>query len=114
MTLLEKVKSLELELFVARIQIDRTSTSKLDDMLHVQKFVSNKTGLGFIESGTTPIVNPPKFVPATSSSVVHPTLFEFKVHKKVVPSSRRTRVDMSESKPKNLNQSGSKIDYKPQ
>ena len=114
MTLLEKVKSLELELFVARIQIDRTSTSKLDDTLHVQKFVSNKTGLGFVESGTTPMVNPPKFVLATSSSVVHPTLFEFKVHKKVVLSSRRTRVDMSESKPKNLNQSRSKIDYKPQ
>ena len=38
MTLLEKVKSLELELSIAREQIDRTSTSKLDDMLHVQKF----------------------------------------------------------------------------
>ena len=36
MTLLEKVKSLKLELSVAREQIDRTSTSKLDEMLHDQ------------------------------------------------------------------------------
>ena len=35
MPLLEKVKSLELELSVATEQIDRTSTSKLDEMLHV-------------------------------------------------------------------------------
>ena len=59
MPLLEKVKSLELELFVAREQIDRTSTSKLDEMLHVQKFVSDKIGLGFVESGSTTVVNPP-------------------------------------------------------
>ena len=59
MSLLEKVKSLELELFVAREQIDRTSTSKLDEMLHVQKFVSDKIGLGFVESGSTTVVNPP-------------------------------------------------------
>ena len=50
MTLLENVKSLELELFVAREQIDRTSTSKLDDILHVQKSVFDKTILGFVES----------------------------------------------------------------
>ena len=48
--LLENVKSLELELFVAREQIDRTSTSKLDDILHVQKSVFDKTILGFVES----------------------------------------------------------------
>ena len=42
MTLLKKVKSLELELSVAREQINRTSTSKLDDMLNVQKSVSDK------------------------------------------------------------------------
>ena len=59
MPLLEKVKSLELELFVAREQIDITSTSKLDEMLHVQKFVSDKIGLGFVESGSTTVVNPP-------------------------------------------------------
>ena len=103
MTLLEKVKSLELELSVAREQIDRTSTSKLDEMLHVQKSVSNKTGLGFVVNGFTTVMNTLKFVPATSSSIVHPTLSEVKVHKDVVPASRRTRVDLSESKPKNPN-----------
>ena len=36
MSLLEKNKSLELEFSVAREQIDRTSTSKLDEMLHDQ------------------------------------------------------------------------------
>ena len=93
MTLLEKVKGLELELFVVREQIDRTYISKLDDMSNVQKlelfvvreqidrtyisklddmsnvqkFVLGKTGLGFVESGSSSIVNPPKFVPTTSS-----------------------------------------------
>ena len=114
MSLLEKVKSLELELFVAKEQIDRTSTSKLDEMLHVQKSVSNKIGLGFVESGSTTMVNPSKFVPATSSSIIHPTLSEVKVHKEVVSASKRTRVDLSESKPKNPNQSGSKKNHKSQ
>ena len=44
-SLLEKVKSLELELFFAREQIDRTCTSKLDEMLQVQKSVVDKIGL---------------------------------------------------------------------
>jgi len=61
-----KVKSLELELSVAREQVDRSSTSKVDGMLNVQKSVSDKTGLGFVESGYSSIVHPPKFVPATS------------------------------------------------
>ena len=44
----------------------------------------------------------------TKAMVVHPTPSEVKVHKDVVPASKRTRVDLSESKPKNPNQSGSK------
>ena len=114
MPLLEKVKSLELELFVAREKIDRTSTSKLDEMLHVQKFVFDKIGLGFVESGSTTVVNPPQFVPVTSPFVVHPTPYEVKAHKDAVPTSRRTRVDLSESKPQNPNQSRSKKNYKSQ
>ena len=114
MTLLEKVKSLKLELSVAREQIDGTSTSKLDEMLHDQKPISDKTGLGFVKSGSTSVVNPPKFVHVSSISVVHPSVFEVKVHKEVAPASRRTRVDLSESKPKNPNQSGSKKNHKPQ
>ena len=81
MSLLEKAKSLELELLIAREQIDRTSIFKLDEMLHVQKSISNKIVLGFVENGFTTIVNPPKFVPATSSSVVRQTLSDVKVQK---------------------------------
>ena len=113
MSLIENVKSLELEFSVTREQMDRTSTSKLDEMLHIQKPVSDKTGLGFVKSGFTTVVNRPMFIPATSSSNFHLTLFEVKVHKDVVPASRRTRVDLSESKPKNPNQSGSKKNHKP-
>ena len=113
MSLLEKVKSLELELFVAREQIDRSSTSKLDEMVHVQKSVSDKAGLGFVENGSATIVNPPKFVLATPSSVFRQTLFDIKVHKEVSPASRKTRVDLSESKSKKSNQSRSKKNHKP-
>ena len=60
------------------------------------------------------MVNSPKFVLATSPSIVHPTLSEVKAHMDVVPASRRTKVDLSKSKPKNPNQFGSKKNHKPQ
>ena len=113
MSLLEKVKSLKLELSIAREQIDRTSTSKLDEMLHVQKSVFDKTSLGFVDNGSSTIVNPPKFVLATSSSSVCQTSTNVKVHKVVAPVSRRTRVNLSESEPKKSNQSGNKKNHKP-
>ena len=72
--------------------MDRTSTSKLDDMLNVQKSVSDKTGLGFVEIGSSSVVNTLKFVLASSTSVVHPSV----------------------SKPKNFNQSERKKNHKPQ
>ena len=53
MSLIENIKSLEFELSVAREQLDRTSTSKLDDMLNVQKSFSDKIGLGFVEIVST-------------------------------------------------------------
>ena len=102
MSLLEKVKNLELELSIAREQIDRISTSKLDEMLHVQKSVSDKTSLGFVYNGSSTIVNPPKFVPATSSFVIHQTFSDVKIQKVVAPITRRTRVDLSEFEPKSL------------
>ena len=113
-SLLEKVKSLELELSVARDQIDRTSTSKLYEMLHVQKSISDKTGLGFVENGSSTTMNPPKFVPATSSFVVSQTLSDVKFHKVVALVSRRTRVDLREFEPKKSNQSRNKKNHKPQ
>ena len=67
-TLEQEKKNLLLKLFeIVREQIDRTYISKLDDMSNVQKFVLGETRLGFVESGSSSIVNPPKFVPATSS-----------------------------------------------
>ena len=105
MSLLEKVKSLELGISIAREQINRSSTSKLDEMLHIQKSISNKTSLGFVENGSTTMVNSPKFVPATSSSLVLQTSIVVKINKKVALVSRRTRVDMSEFEHKKTNQS---------
>ena len=43
--LLDKVKSLELDLSVAK-----SASSKLDQLLGVQKSPSDKSGLGFVES----------------------------------------------------------------
>ena len=59
MSLIEKVKSLEFELSVAREKIDWISTSKLDNMLNVQKSTSDKTGLRFVESVSASVVRPP-------------------------------------------------------
>ena len=103
MSLIEKVKSLESELSVAREQLDWTSTSKLYNMLNVQKSFSDKIELGFVESVSTSVVHPPKFVPATSISTP-----KVKVPKEEILATRRLRVDLSESKPKKPNHLGSK------
>ena len=55
-SLIDKVKSLEFELSIVREQLDRSSTSKLDDMLNIQKTIFDKTGLRFFESGSTSVV----------------------------------------------------------
>ncbi|XP_030969763.1 uncharacterized protein LOC115990043 [Quercus lobata] len=86
MSLIEKVKSLESELSVAREQIDRTSTSKLDNMLNVQKYTSDKTGLGLAESVSASVVHPPKFVPAISISTP-----EVKMPKEEILATRKIR-----------------------
>ena len=45
--LAEKTKKLEPELFQVRSQLERTSSAKLDEMLSLEKFVSNRTSLGY-------------------------------------------------------------------
>ena len=45
--LVEKTKKLEAELFQVRAQLERTSSAKLDEMLSLQKYVSDRTGLGY-------------------------------------------------------------------
>ena len=47
MLLLDKVKNLELELFVAKEQTNRFASSKLEHMLSIHKSPLDKTGLGF-------------------------------------------------------------------
>ena len=94
MSLIENVKSLESELLVAREQLDRTSTSKLDNMLNVQKSAFNKIGLGFVESGLSSMVIPTKFFPVVSM----PKL-DVRVPKEEVLASRRISIDLSDTKP---------------
>ena len=67
-------------------------------MLNVQKSFYDKTRLGFVKSVSTSVVHPPKFVPATSISTP-----EVKLPKEEILATRRIRIDLSESKPKNLN-----------
>ena len=45
--LAKKTKKLEAELFQVRAQLERTSSAKLDEMLSLQKSVSDRTGLGY-------------------------------------------------------------------
>ena len=109
MSLIEKVKSLEFELHVAREQIDRTSTSKLDNMLKFQKFAFDKTGLGYVESGLSSMVIPTKFVPPVS--MLKP---EVRVHKEEVVATKKIRVDLSDTKPKKSTHPVGKKQHKPQ
>ena len=53
--LAEKTKKFEVELFQVRAQLERISSAKLDEMLSIQKSVSDRTGLGcgFSSSNTT-------------------------------------------------------------
>ena len=63
--LAEKIKKLEAELFQVRAQLERTSSTKLDDMLSIQKSASDRTSLGYglsssntASSSTTVFVTP--------------------------------------------------------
>ena len=45
--LAEKTKKLKAELFQVRAQLERTSSTKLDEMLSLQKSAFDRTGLGY-------------------------------------------------------------------
>ena len=103
MLLLENVKNLEHELFVAREQTDRPASFKLDHMLSVQKSPSDKTGLGFVESISMFAPHSTNFVPSSSSEppvneIIKPFVSEVKSVEVTPP--RKIRVDLHESKPK--------------
>ena len=116
MLLLDKVKLLELDLSVAR-----SSSSKLDQMLSVQKFHSNKSGLGFVESISVSTPHSTNFVPSSSSEpsvseVVSETVKPFvsEVVKPIeVTPSRKIRVDLKESKLKESTLPKDKMHGKP-
>ena len=125
MLLLDKVKNLELELFVAKEQTNRSASSKLDHMLSVQKSPFDKTGLGFVESIFVPAPHSTNFVPSSSSElpvsevvkplvseVVKPSMSEAGKFVEVT-SPRKIRVDLQESKPKAPNPSKGKLHDKP-
>ena len=97
MLLLDKVKSLELDLSVAR-----SASSKLDQMLSVHKSLSDKFGLGFVESIS---VSAPHFT-------VKPPVSEDVKPIEVSPS-RKIRVDLKKSKPEESTLSKDKMHGKP-
>ena len=106
MLLLDKVKNLELELSVVREQTDRSASSKLDHMLSVQKSLSDKTGLGFVESIFVFAPHSTNFVPSSSSELfvseaIKPSVSDAKPIEVTHP--RKIRVDLHKSKPKALN-----------
>ena len=108
MLLLEKVKNLEHELFVAREQTDRSASSKLDHMLSVQKSPYEKTGLGFVESISVSAPHSTNFVPSYSSE---PPVSEAKSIEVTPP--KKIKVDLQESKPKAPNPPKGKLHDKP-
>ena len=63
--LVEKTKKLEAELFQVRAQLEKALSAKLDEMLNLQKYAFDRTGLGYgfsssnIASTSTTIFVPP-------------------------------------------------------
>ena len=107
MLLLDKIKNLEFELFVAREQTNRSASSKLDHMLSVQKSPSDKTSLGFVESISVPKTHSTNFVFSFEPSVSE-------VVKPVgVTPPRKSRVDLQEFKPKTPNPLKGKLHDRP-
>ena len=114
--LLDKVKLLELDLSIARF-----ASSKLDQMLSVQKSPSDKSGLGFVESISVSAPYSTNFIPSSSSEpfvnevvskTIKPPVSEV-VKPIEVTSSRKIRVDLKESKLKESTPSKDKMHGKP-
>ena len=137
MLLLDKVKSLELDLSIARFAsskldqllsvqkfdlfVARFASSKLDQLLSVQKSPSDKSGIGFVESISVSASHSTHFVPSSSpepsvsevvSEAAKPPVSEV-VKPIEVSSSRKIMVDLKESKPKVSTLSKDKMHGKP-
>ena len=116
MLLLDKVKSLELDLSIAR-----SANSKLDQLLSVQKSPSDKSGIGYVESISVSVPHSTHFIPSSSSEpsvnevmseIVKPPVSEV-VKPIEVSSSRKIKVNLKESKPKVSTLSKDKVHGKP-
>ena len=72
--LAKKTKKLEVELFQVRAQLERTSSAKLDEMLSIQKFASDRIGLGYgLSSSNTASTSTTIFVPPASNTDIENT-----------------------------------------
>ena len=108
MLLLDKVKNLELELSIAREKINRSTSSKLDHMLSVQKSPLDNIGLGFVDSisvSETPSTNFVSFSEPPKSEIIK--LVE------VTSPPMKIRIDLKDSKPKNPNLSKDRLHDRP-
>ena len=93
---------MELDLSVAR-----SASSKLDQLLGVQKSPSDKSGLGFVESISVSAPDSTHFVPSSSfepsvsetASETVKTLMSEVVKPIEVSPSKKIRVDLKESRP---------------
>ena len=66
--LAEKTKKLEAELFQVRAQLERDSSAKLDEMLSIQKFASDRTDLGYdFSSSSIASTSATVFVPSSNN-----------------------------------------------
>ena len=72
--LAEKIKKLEAELVQVKAQLERTSSSKLDEMLSIQKSASARTGLGYgLSSSNTASTSTTICVPPASNTEIENT-----------------------------------------
>ena len=72
--LTEKTKKLEVELFQVKAQLERTLSAKLDEMLSIQKSVSDQTGLGYgLSSSNIVSTSTTVFVPPASNTDIENT-----------------------------------------
>ena len=99
-----------------RMQIYKKPTINFAKLLSVQKFPSNKTGLGFVESIFMPAPHSTNFVPSSSSEppvseVVKPFVSEARSVEVTPP--RKIRVDFHKSKPMAPNPPKGKTHDKP-
>ena len=69
--LAKNTKKLEAELFQVRVQLERTSSAKLDDMLSIQKSALDRTGLGYgFSSSNTASSSTTVFVPSANNAKI--------------------------------------------